>query len=158
IPDENLGQYVEQYVPEKTFIFNKGFCPIHKSMNKALVLEAKAQYPEAEILIHPECTPDVVALGDYVGSTSGIIEYATKSTSQQFIVCTEIGIEYALQKNNPDKVFHFVGDMRACGSMKCVTLETLYNALKDEQYEITLDEAIMKKAEHALLEMHRLAD
>lgn len=157
IPDENLGNYVAQQVPEKEFIFNKGFCPIHKSMSKKLVQEAKAQYPEAEILIHPECIPDVVALGDYVGSTSGIIEYATKSNKEEFIVCTEIGIEYALKQNNPHKVFHFVGEMKACASMKCVSLETLYETLKNEQYEITLDEDVMKKAEHALLEMHRLA-
>lgn len=157
IPDENLGSYVAQQVPEKEFIFNKGFCPIHKTMYKELVLEAKVQYPNAEILVHPECTPDVAALGDYVGSTSGIIEYATKSNTEEFIVCTEIGIEYALKQNNPHKVFHFVGEMKACASMKCVSLEALYSTLKNEQYEITLDEDVMKKAEHALLEMHRLA-
>ena len=80
IPDENLGRYVASQVPEKHFIFNDGFCHVHKSILAENVKKAKEAHPNAEILVHPECTMDVVALADYVGSTSGIIDFATEST------------------------------------------------------------------------------
>lgn len=158
IPDENLGRYIAVQVPEKEFLFKKGFCPVHKSMTKEALMKEKTKYPHAQILVHPECTPDVVEMGDYVGSTSGIIEYATKNPHDTYIVCTEVGIEYPLKIANPNKVFHFVGDMRVCKNMKSITLEKLYEALRDEKYEITLEETLMKKAENALIQMHKLAE
>lgn len=158
IPDENLGRYIASQVPEKEFLFKKGFCPVHKSMTKESLLREKAKYPYAKILVHPECTPDVVQMGDYVGSTSGIIEYATKDSHDTYIICTEAGIEYPLKMANPNNVFHFVGDRRVCKNMKSITLEKLYEALRDEKYEITLEEELMKKAENALIQMHNLAE
>ena len=86
VPDENLGRYIGSKLPEKNFIYNDGFCHVHRSITAENVKKAKEVHPEAEVLVHPECTPDVVALGDYVGSTSGIIDYATASDKDVFIL------------------------------------------------------------------------
>ena len=92
IPDENLGRYVAEQLPEKHFIFNDGFCHVHKSIHADELLKAKEAHPEAEVLTHPECTGDVLELSDFIGSTSQIIDYATESTAKEFIICTEMGV------------------------------------------------------------------
>ena len=89
IPDNNLGRYTAEQIPEKHFIFNDGFCHVHKSIHKEELLKAKEAKPEAVVVAHPECTPDVVALGDYVGSTSGIIDYATASDKDRISYCPD---------------------------------------------------------------------
>ncbi len=109
IPDNNLGHYVSTQVPEKDFIFHDGFCHVHKSIEKANVLAAKEAHPDALVLTHPECTEDVLEISDFIGSTSEIIEYATKSNQKTFIICTEMGIFYELGQKNPDKKFYSVG-------------------------------------------------
>nr|MCR5581727.1 quinolinate synthase NadA [Pseudobutyrivibrio sp.] len=131
IPDENLGRYIATKVPEKHFIFNDGFCHVHKGMRAEDVKRAKEAHPEAEVLIHPECTLDVLELADYIGSTSGIIDYATKSDSKEFIISTELGVLYELKKNNPDKKFYSAGAVQICPNMKKVTLEKVRDCLRD---------------------------
>ena len=106
IPDGNLGRFVAQQVPEKNIILNDGYCPVHAKMTAAAVREARQQHPQAEVLSHPECTEEVLELSDYIGSTSGIIDYAGKSSGKEFIVCTETGVFYELVKNNPGKSFY----------------------------------------------------
>lgn len=157
IPDENLGRYIDSQVPEKNFIFNDGYCPVHKAMSIEEVKAARAKYPEAEILVHPECTMDVVEMGDYVGSTSGIINYATNSDKKEFIICTELGVLYELKKKNPDKVFYGIGPKQICADMKKVTLENVLDAIKNDRNQVELEEELSKKAKHALDEMLRLA-
>lgn len=158
VPDQHLGTYVASKVPEKEFIFNDGYCHIHRSIQKEAVLREKALRPEAQVLVHPECPSEIVDLADYVGSTTGIIDYVAKSQADSFIVCTEIGILYELKKNNPNKNFYFVGEKKECADMKRITLSKLYEALRDMKYEVVLEEAERKAAEEALLAMHRLAD
>ena len=90
IPDKNLARYVAEQVPEKHVILNQGYCPIHEKMKVEEVKKAKEMYPQAEVLVHPECPESVCQLADYIGgSTSGIISYASKSDCQEFIICTE---------------------------------------------------------------------
>lgn len=158
IPDQHLGQYVASKVPEKEFVFNDGFCHVHRSIKKAAVLKEKELRKGVKVLVHPECSQEVVDLADYVGSTTGIIKYASECEDEAFIVCTEIGILHALEKENPHKKFYFVGERKECPSMKRLTLEKLYEALKEMKYEIVLEEDRMKNAERSLLEMHRLAE
>lgn len=158
IPDQHLGQYVASKVPEKEFIFNDGFCHVHRSIKKEAVLREKEFRKGVKVLVHPECCQEVVDLADYVGSTTGIIKYASECKDEAFIVCTEIGILHTLKKDNPHKKFYFVGERRECPSMKRLTLEKLYTALKEMRYEIRLEADKMKHAEKALLEMHRLAE
>ena len=92
IPDENLGRYIASKVPEKHFIFNDGYCHVHTSITAKNVNIVKGIHPRAQVLVHPECTMEVIALADYVGSTSGIINYVAESRNKEFIVCTEMGV------------------------------------------------------------------
>jgi quinolinate synthase len=158
IPDENLGRYVAEQVPEKNFIFNDGFCHVHTSIKKDNLLKAKETHPDALILVHPECTLDVVEIADYVGSTAGIIEYATKSDATEFIIGTEMGILYELKNKNPEKKFYSVGHRQFCPNMKRITIEKVYNALLNNSNEIELDEEVRLKANMPLTRMLELAD
>lgn len=156
IPDGNLGRNIAANMPEKHFIFHNGYCPVHQEITAQHVLDALALHPQASVLVHPECTPEVVALADYAGSTSGIIEYATKSDAKEFIVCTEVGVFYNLQKENPDKQFFAVKEHQICDDMKKITLEKVELALtQGKPLEMNAD--LMKKAKGALLQMHQIA-
>jgi quinolinate synthase len=155
IPDNNLGRYVANQIPDKNFIFNDGFCHVHTSISKDNVLKAKAASPTAEVLVHPECNEDVIKLADYVGSTAGIINYATNSKSHYFIICTEMGILYELQKKNPDKKFYSVGHRQFCPNMKRITLEKVKSALQTLKPEIEVNEKLM---EQALIPLNRMLD
>ena len=130
IPDENLGRYVASKVKDKVFLFNDGYCPIHKEITKERVQKAIEVHPEAKVLVHPECTMDVLELADYIGSTSGIIRYATESKEKEFIIATEKGIFYELCRKNPDKQFYPVYDGQCCEDMKKITLEKIVTCLE----------------------------
>lgn len=158
IPDNNLGRYVASQIPHKEFILHNGFCHVHTSITKENVLKAKEALPEAEILVHPECTMDVVRLGDYVGSTAGIIHYAKQSPKEAFIICTEMGILYELQNQCPNKKFYSVGHRQFCPNMKRITLEKVYTSLANLSNEVHLDEDIRVKAAEALQKMLELAE
>lgn len=157
IPDNNLGRYVAKQLPEKEFIFNDGFCHVHTSIKKENVLEAKKLHPEALVLTHPECTEDVLEISDFIGSTSEIIDYATKSDNQTFIICTEMGIFYELGQKNPDKKFYSVGHRQFCPNMKRITLDEVQSALETLTPEMTLDEPLRQKANAPLVKMLELA-
>lgn len=156
IPDENLGRYVASQIPEKNFIFNPGFCPIHKGISAAELAECKKKFPDAEVLTHPECTEDVLALSDFIGSTSGIIKYAGESKAASFIICTECGVLYELRERYPDKTFYTVG-LPTCVNMKKVTLEKILDVLKTGKNEIFLDNDLKDKALASLDKMLELA-
>lgn len=157
VPDNNLGHYVAQQVPEKEFLFHDGFCHVHKSIERENVQKAKELYPEAMVLTHPECTADVLEISDFIGSTSEIIDYATKSDKDTFIICTEMGILYELEQKNPDKRFYSVGHRQFCPNMKRITLEKLLHALEHMAPEVVLDEEMRKKAYVPLAKMLELA-
>lgn len=157
IPDENLGRYIGSKIPEKNFIYNDGFCHVHTSITADNVKKAKEAHPDAEILVHPECTMDVVELADYVGSTSGIIDYATASDADKFIICTEMGVLYELKQKNPNKTFYSVGHRQFCPNMKRITLENVRDTLRDMKNQVELDETLRLDAKKALDKMLRIA-
>ena len=157
IPDENLGRYIGSKLPEKNFIYNDGFCHVHTSITADNVKKAKEAHPDAEILVHPECTMDVVELADYVGSTSGIIDYATASDADKFIICTEMGVLYELKQKNPNKTFYSVGHRQFCPNMKRITLENVRDTLRDMKNQVELDETLRLDAKKALDGMLRIA-
>ena len=157
IPDENLGRYIASLVPEKNFIFNDGFCHVHKSITKENVLKAKKAKPDALVLVHPECTMDVLELADYIGSTSGIIDYATKSDAKEFIICTEMGVLHQLTMKNPDKKFYSVGIRQFCPNMKKVTLEKVRDVLVNENNAVSVSDEVRQKAGIPLARMLELA-
>ena len=158
IPDENLGRYIGSQLPEKNFIYNDGYCPTHKEITAQKVAKAKEMHPQAEVVVHPECTPDVTAMGDYIGSTSGIINYVTASDAKEFIVCTELGVLYELHQKNPEKTFYAAGQNQFCGDMKRITQENVRDALKDLKNQVELPEELRLNAKKALDEMLRLAE
>lgn len=157
IPDCNLGDFVAKQVPEKTFKLLSGGCPIHTCVNVDDVKKAKEAHPDALLLVHPECTPEVVKLADYVGSTSGIMEYAKNSDAKEFIIGTEISIAEHLQYALPDKRFYYLSLKLICPNMKATTLTDVYDCLSGNAgEEIELDNQTITDAKRCIDEMIRL--
>ena len=147
IPDCNLGDWVKKQVPDKEFAFVQGGCPTHLMVNKNMVFKAKSAHPDAKLLVHPECLPEVSALADYVGSTTGIMSYAQKSDCKEFIIGTESSIVEHLQFECPDKVFYPLSKDLVCHNMKLTTLVDVLNCVKGiAGEEIVLDEDVRVKA------------
>ncbi len=158
IPDENLGRFVAEQVPEKNIILNKGFCPKHKAMTSQQVLLLKEKYPNALVLAHPECTKEVLDLADYIGSTAGIIDFAKANSNLEYIVCTEVGVLYKLQKDSPNKKFYFVEPMPVCEDMKKITLEKILHVLKTKENQVEVDNETAKRAMLPLDKMLEIAN
>lgn len=157
IPDCNLGAYVAEQVPEKEFKLLQGGCPVHARMSKKDVIEAKKLHPDALFLVHPECRPEVVEEADYIGSTSGIVEFAKKSDAKEFIIGTEISIAESLQYECPDKKFYPLSKELICPNMKSTTLVDLYNAVNgDGGEEIIMDEQTIRDAKKCIDKMLEL--
>ena len=149
VPDKNLGAYVKRFTDKKMILWD-GFCYVHDSISKEEVLEAKKKYPEALLLVHPECRPEVIEIADEVLSTSGMLKFAKASAAKRFLIGTEEGIIYRLKKENPDKEFHSAGTKKVCSDMKLTRLEDVYNALNEEKYEITLPNEVIIAAKKSL--------
>lgn len=145
LPDTYLGKWVEGQLGNVKVTTYSGFCPTHLKIKAEDVIEARKRYPNAEVLAHPECAKAVTDLADYVGSTTGIMKYAVESDSKQFIIVTEKGVVDRLKRDYPEKDFILIKPDIVCKNMKWHTLEDIYNALKDEKYEITVDEDIAQK-------------
>lgn len=156
IPDQNLARYVASKVPDKHFIFNDGFCPIHHALTMEEVVKAKKKYPNAEFLVHPECRSEILEMADYIGSTSGIIDYSISSDAKEFIIGTEQGVLYELRKKNPDKVFHLVSENMICHDMKKITLEKVLCGLENMDYPMEVSNEIRNGANHSLNRMLEL--
>ena len=157
IPDQNLAHYIADQLPEKHFIFNDGFCHVHHTVTVEQIMEAKKARPEALVLVHPECKPEVTAMADYIGSTSGIIKFATESDAKQFIVVTEMGVMHELKKRNPDKSFYTAGNMQVCPNMKKITLDKIIDALEQEKPEVIMDASLMEAAHKPMVRMLELS-
>lgn len=158
IPDKHLGTFLSIKLPDKNFIFHEGYCPIHQNISAEDILKAKKEHPDAKVLIHPECSIDALKIADFVGSTSEIIDYATDSKNQSFIICTENGILYELHNKNPKKNFYLVNENQFCPGMKLNTLQKVYNILVSLENEIVLNEELRQKAQASLSRMHELAN
>ncbi|WP_238525021.1 quinolinate synthase NadA [Caldicellulosiruptor owensensis] len=146
LPDKNLGSFVKKQVPEKDIILWEGFCITHYKIKKEDVEKAKSAHPNALVLVHPECRPEVVELADFVGSTKQIIDFATASKEKEFIIGTEMGVLYSLKKLNPDKKFYILHPGMICPNMKKNTLQSVRDALLYERYQIEVEEEIMQGA------------
>jgi quinolinate synthase len=157
IPDCNLGQYVQSQVPEKTFKFVQGGCPIHAAVTMSDVKAAREKHPEALLLVHPECVPAVVQAADFVGSTAAIMDYAKNSDHKEFIIGTEMSIAEHLSYACPDKKFYILSKKLLCMNMKVTTLVDVYNALTGEGgEEIVMSGELIKSARVCIDEMIRL--
>jgi len=147
IPDINLGTYVKNQLPEKNFKLLSGGCPTHARVEGKDVITAKSAHPEALLLVHPECRPEVVKHADYIGSTSGIMDFAIKSSAKEFIIGTENSIVQHLQFKCPDKKFYPLSKDLVCHNMKATTLADVYNCVKGEGgEEIVMDEKLIASA------------
>ncbi len=154
IPDINLGTYVKERVPEKNFKLLSGGCPTHAKINEEEVLAAKKAHPQALFLVHPECRPDVVKHADYVGSTTGIMDFAARSEHSEFIIGTENSIVQHLQFAHPEKRFYPLSKDLVCHNMKITTLADVYYCLAgDGGEEIVMDEATRLAAVGCIEEM-----
>ncbi len=154
IPDINLGSYVQKQIPEKNFKLLSGGCPTHARIEKSAVEKAKKAHPEALFLAHPECRPEVVELADYVGSTSGIMDFAEKSKAKEFIIGTENAIVQHLQFKLSDKKFYPLSMDLLCHNMKITTLIDVYNAVMGcGGEEIILDEELRLQAVKSIEKM-----
>jgi quinolinate synthase len=150
VPDKNLGRYVQSQVPEKNIILWDGFCPTHIRVQEEDIIKAKGARKGAEVLAHPECNPEVLALADHICSTAGMFTYAKKSPAKEFIIATESGMLYKLQKENPDKKFYLPTPHLVCANMKLITLGWVAHSLEKMVYEIKVPDDIRDRAKKTL--------
>ncbi len=152
VPDKNLGHYVQQNTDKKMIIW-EGYCNTHDMLTVKDVEEMREKYPNAQFVVHPECRPDVVALGDFVGSTTAILKYCRESDAKEFIVGTEDGTGYQLRLDSPDKTFHFASKYLVCPNMKVNNLKKLVKCLETMQPQIYVPPHIADQARQSLERM-----
>lgn len=151
-PDRNLCQYAASKSTKRIHCWD-GYCPIHDRLSAEEVLNVKAAHPEALFMAHPECRPEVLALADAVLSTSGMLDFAKRSGSQSFIVGTEEGLVYPLQKANPNKLFYMASESMVCEDMKRTTLGDVLRAIRAMTYEVKVNEKVRIPASRAVERM-----
>ena len=152
VPDKSLGAYVSSCL-DREMMYWEGYCPTHHRILAEQIVNMKSEHPAAEVVVHPECTPDVLALADHVASTTGILNYTKSSNSKEFVIGTEIGILHRMKKENPDKTFMPVTPLSDCPNMKLNTLEKLLWSLEDIQFVVTVPEEIAVEARKAIQRM-----
>ncbi len=157
IPDKNLGGYLAKQFPDKKWILHPGYCPLHDSFKKEDVIKAKTAYPASLVMAHPECSNEVLELADFVGSTTGIINYVNNSDHEEFIIASEFGMFYELEKQNPGKKFHTIIKNQVCEDMKKITLDRIVDVLENDQTGVVLDEDLIKEAKSSLDKMLEMA-
>ena len=145
IPDTNLGNYVTRFIKDKQIILWPGICPTHHRIKKERILELKKIHPHAEVLVHPECNPDVIDLADYISSTQGMVRYAKTSSSKEFIIGTEKDLCHQLSINNPEKTFYPI-DIAVCPNMKKITIKHVLTCLQTLKPIVELSNEIIQKA------------
>ena len=157
IPDKNLGRYVAEQVPEKNVMLVKGYCPVHEEMKVKEIQELKQLHPLAEVLAHPECNASVLSIADYIGSTTGILKQAAASNAKEFIIATEIGVRYELEKQNPKKTFYFPKTEPVCMDMKKITLDGILHVLRTGENGAAVASNIAEPSKATLNRMLELA-
>ncbi len=153
VPDKNLGHYAQRFCPEKEIILWQGFCTTHIRITAQDVKAAKAKFPGAPFIVHPECPPDVIDEADHVCSTSGFSPYIAKSKADTFIIGTEVGMIFKLKKDHPTKRFVMPTEQFVCQTMKMTTLGWVAHALETLEHKIEIPEPIRVKAERTLRRM-----
>jgi len=152
IPDENLGKYVASKLG-RALDYYPSCCPIHSAVTRDDILQRKTEHPDAEVLVHPECSPEVIAIADFVGSTAGMVDYASKSGKDTFIIATECGIFHKIEQLNPNKELVLAQEELICPNMKSITLDKILHSLETMETKITVAEDIRVKAAVALEKM-----
>ena len=153
-PDRNLALYAQKQTNKKIIpIPERGFCPTHVLFQKSDIELLKQEHPNATVIVHPECLPEVQEAAEYVGSTSQMCRLAKQLPSKEFIIGTESGIIHRLKKENPTKEFYLAYDGAICPNMKLNTLESLYKALKEEKHVTNVPKPVAEKARKALENM-----
>lgn len=152
IPDQHLGNYVQTQA-NRELIFWRGYCPTHRRILASDITQKKAQYPNALVVVHPECATEVVQMADKVASTSGILKYCKESQNKEFIIGTEVGIIHRLRKENPNKTFIEASALADCPNMKLNTLEKVLWSLEDMAYKVIVPPDIASKALRAINRM-----
>ncbi len=155
IPDKNLGSYIAAQCPEKEIVTVQGCCPIHAKASALDVKEAKSAHPDALLLVHPECRAEIVKLADYVGSTTGIMDYAKKSPAKEFIIGTENSIVQHLSIDCPDKRFYPLSKDFVCHDMQLTKISSVLNCLNGGE-EITMPEDTRLQAKKCIDKMLEL--
>ena len=154
-PDRYLGGYVARRTGRK-LILDNGYCPTHASILPEHIAELKKSYPEAEVMVHPECRPETVAMADVVESTGGMVRHARESGAPVLIVGTEVGLLYRLREENPDKEFLPVTPAAVCQNMKRITRQKVIRSLETMQHRVTVSEEIAAPAREAIERMLNL--
>jgi quinolinate synthase len=152
VPDKYLGHYIAGKTDKKLIIWN-GYCPTHVKITAEDIRRQKKAHPQAEVMVHPECTPDVIALSDYVFSTGGMCKHPKESKASEFIIGTEVGILYRLSKENPGKKFYPASELAVCPNMKKTTLEKVLWALKEMKHEIRVPKETSERARKSIERM-----
>jgi len=149
VPDQYLGSFVAEKTGRKMLLW-PGYCPTHARIQPQDILRLKAEYPNAKVVVHPECRTEVTALADAVLSTGGMIRFARESGAQEIIVGTEIGILHRLRKENPGKRFIPVSEQAVCPRMKLITLETILWSLESMEHVVNVPEMTRRRAKKAV--------
>ncbi|MDD2510443.1 MAG: quinolinate synthase NadA [Syntrophomonas sp.] len=149
VPDQNLGAYIQSQTGRKMILW-EGYCPIHHALSWAEVEKQKELHPEAQVVVHPECLPEVTRKADAVRSTAGILEHVRSSNETEFIIGTEEGFLYTLQKNCPEKKLYLARENFHCPDMKYITLEKLAGALENMEYQVEVPPEISRRAHRSL--------
>jgi len=155
VPDQYLGHYVSTRTGKKMILW-PGFCPTHVRIKPERIKELKREYPQAKVVVHPECTPEVIALADEVLSTGGMCRYAQRDEVREMIVGTEVGIIHRLKKENPGKRFIPVSEQAICPDMKLITLEKVLRSLEEMGTEVKVPEEIRLRAKAAVDKMLKI--
>jgi quinolinate synthase len=153
VPDQSLGEYVAQVTGRDNFILWPGFCPTHHRILAEHIEARRREHPRADVCVHPECTRDVRALADFIGSTGQILGHVRESRKKTFIIATELGICHGLQKQNPGKTIVPVTRLADCPNMKLNTLEKVLWSLEDLRYEVTVPADVAGPARRAIERM-----
>lgn len=155
VPDTNLGLYIKRFVSDKELILWPGYCPTHQNIQKEELLELKTQHPNAEIIVHPECIPEVIDIADFVYSTEGMVTHIKNAKANEFIIGTERELSYRLKKENPKKSFYPMPSA-ICPTMKKITLEKVLKSLESLEPKVILSKDIIKRARIPLERMMKI--
>ena len=146
VPDKHLGAYAQSQIEGVKVTSYPGFCPVHHAITVDDIKEKKLLYPDAKVMVHPECPDAVTKTADFVGSTTAIIKAVKQSKAQEFIIVTEKGVVQRLERDCPDKKFVLINEKAVCETMKLLHLEDILRSLENNEYEIKVDEKIAARA------------
>ena len=152
LPDKNLGANVARALSRELMLW-PGFCPTHMRISREMIEQRKKEFPDAVVMVHPECEPEIVEIADVALSTGGMLKFARETAAKQIIVGTELGIIHRLKIENPDKMFIPVSEQAICPNMKLIELHDVLNALENMEHEIILEPEIIEKARASIERM-----